>query len=392
MRARRTAQIIRKSLGLAAVGLGGCVSSFGSPARDAARPAAEAALANAPDLLPKLPVASTTATRGQRPEVTPAGGNSAAAAPQVAAKIRASVNGIPILDEELREAMTPYLGELMRVPEDQREAAVNSLAQRELDRLIERELVLEQAYAVLKAQNNTQAILKLNASATEEADKRIRDIRKQLKLSTDDDLKAAMQAQGLTVAGMRRQIERNFVMMEYMRNLIYPYIQGINLAKIRDYYESHPEEFQSEDKLRWQDIFVDAGKFASPAEARAFAEKLRARAAAGEDFAALAKQYDDGDSKLRGGDGLGTKRGEVTPPQVDAMIWSLKAGQVGPLVDMGFGFHVVRVASRDYAGRKPFDIPTQDAIRKKLTNIIADREYKNVVDEMRKKATVTVYQ
>jgi hypothetical protein len=43
-------------------------------------------------------------------------------APQVAAKIRASVNGIPILDEELREAMTPYLAELMGVPEDQREA------------------------------------------------------------------------------------------------------------------------------------------------------------------------------------------------------------------------------------------------------------------------------
>lgn len=392
MRARRTADLIRKSLGFAAVGLSGCVSSFASPARDAAKPAAEAALANAPDLLPKQPVTSTTATRGQRPEVVPVAGAANSASPQVAAKIRASVNGIPILDEELREAMTPYLGELMRIPEDQRESAFNSIAQRELDRLIERELVLEQAYASLKALNNQQAILKLNASATEEADKRIRDIRKQLKLATDDDLKAAMQAQGLTVAGMRRQIERNFVMMEYMRNLIYPSIQAINLAKIRDYYETHPEEFKSEDKLRWQDIFVDAGKFASPGEARAFAEKLRTRASAGEDFAALAKQYDDGDSKLRNGDGLGAKRGEISPPQVDAVIWSVKAGQVGPLVDMGFGFHIVRVASRDYAGLKPFDIATQDAIRKKLTNIIADREYKYVVDELRRKATVTVYQ
>ncbi len=392
MRARRTAQFLRKSLGLAAVGLGGCVSGFTSPARDAARPAAEAALANAPELLPKQPITATSATRGQQPEVVPAGGNSAANAPQVAAKIRATVNGIPILDEELREAMTPYLGELMRIPENQREAAVNSIARRELDRLIERELVLEQAYAVLKAQNNTQAIAKLNANATEEADKRIRDIRKQLKLATDDDLKAAMQAQGLTIAGMRRQIERNFVMMEYMRNLIYPYIQGINLAKIRDFYEAHPEDFQGEDQVRWQDIFVDAGKFASPAEARAFAEKLRARAVAGEDFAELAKQHDDGDSKLRGGEGLGTKRGEVSPPQVAEVIWSLKSGQVGPLIDMGFGFHIVRVASRDYAGRKPFDIATQDAIRKKLTNIIADREYKHIVEELRRKATVTVYQ
>jgi peptidyl-prolyl cis-trans isomerase SurA len=388
MRARRTATYLRHGLGLAAVGLSGCLSTFGSPARDAAKPAAEAALAT--DLCPQVPVSSTTATRGQRPEVVPVAG--ATNAPQVAAKIRASVNGIPILDEELREAMTPYLGELMGVPEDQREAVFKKIAQRELDRLIERELILEEAYGKLKAANNPKQIEKLNASATEEADKRIRDIRKQLKLANDDDLKAALQAQGLSVAGMRRQIERNAVMMEYMRFQIYPLVQSISLAKVRDYYEAHPDEFKSEDTVRWQDVFVDGGKFASPAEARAFAEKLRARAAAGEDFAALAKQFDDGDSKLRNGDGLGSKRGEIAPPQVESAVWSLKAGQVGPLIDMGFGYHVVRVAAREYSGLKPFDIATQDAIRKKLTTIIAEREFKQIVDELRKKATVVVYQ
>ncbi|MFO0808240.1 MAG: peptidyl-prolyl cis-trans isomerase [Gemmataceae bacterium] len=315
-----------------------------------------------------------------------------AATPQVAAKIRASVNGIPILDEELREAMTPYLGELMGVPEDQREAIFKKIAQRELDRLIERELILEEAYGKLKAMNNPKQIEKLNASATEEADKRIRDIRKQLKLASDEDLKAAMQAQGLSVAGMRRQIERNSVMMEYMRSMIHPMVQSISLSKVRDYYETHQDEFRSEDKVRWQDIFVDGGKFASPADARAFAEKIRARAAAGEDFATLAKQHDDGDSKLRNGDGIGSKHGEITPPQVEAAVWSLKPNQVAPLVDMGFGYHIVRVAARDYSGLKPFDIETQDAIRKKLTNIIAEREFKQIVDELKKKATIVVYQ
>jgi hypothetical protein len=49
---------------------------------------------------------------------------------------------------------------------------------------------------------------------------------------------------------------------------------------------------------------------------------------------------------------------------------------------METGFHVVRVAERTYAGRRPFDEKTQMEIRKKLQAIVQEREYKRVVEAL----------
>jgi peptidyl-prolyl cis-trans isomerase SurA len=386
-----TARQILSAAGVLGLGLAGCANLGDEPAvRDAARPHADAILADAPALLPQVPVTTTSLTRGQTSDIQPTGGTTAGG--QVAARMRASVNGIPILDDEIREAMAQYVGELMTLPEPQRSAAQQKIAQRELDRLIERELVLEEMMARLKAVNQTKVLQDLQREATKEADKRLRDIKAALKVQTDDELKALLQSQGLSVAGLRRQSERSFMMMEYIRNMIHPLVQRISLQQVREYYEEHADEFRVEDTVKWQDIFIDVSRFPDAAAARRYAEQVLARARSGADFAALAKECDHGDSHLRGGEGLGHKHGEIVPAQADAAVWSLKAGEVGPLIDLGFGFHIVRVAERQYAGRRPFDVPCQADIRKKLTNQIADREYKRIVEDLKRKATITVYQ
>src|SRR5262245_238829 len=239
---------------LAAFGLAGCVSSpYSCAAKEAARPDAAKVMADAPALLPAQPVSSTAATRGQAADPAPAGGVT-----QAAARIRAVVNGVPILEEELREATAQYASELLAVPEVQRGEVLQKIADRELQRLIERELVLDDAFSRLKQQNQTKIIQKLQEEGSKEADKRIRDIKTSLKVATDEEMKAILQNQGLTVAGIRRQVERNSMMMDYVRNLIFPMIERISLQQIREYYEQHPGEFQLQDRVRWQDIFIDA--------------------------------------------------------------------------------------------------------------------------------------
>jgi peptidyl-prolyl cis-trans isomerase SurA len=240
---------------------------------------------------------------------------------------------------------------------------------------------------------SSSGILKeLQKAASEEADKRLRDIKTAVKAKSDDEFKAMLQSQGLSVSGMRRQYERNFMMMEYVRNIIYPVVNRISLVQVKDYYELHADEFQTADKVVWQDIFIDATRFATPAAARQYAEQVRARAAAGDDFPTLVKQHDHGDSRLRNGAGLGQKPGEIRPVEVERTVLTLKAGGVGPVIDLGFGYHIVRVAEREYAGLKPFDVPCQQEIRKKLQAQIMDREYKRLVDDLKKKATITVYE
>src|SRR5262249_15009734 len=159
--------------GALGLGLAGCLSAGSSPVtRDYARPAANAALDNAPALCPAVPVATTTANRGQSADIVPTAG-SASPAGQVAARVRASVNGIPILDDELGEAMVQNLRETAQAPDAERAAKQQEITDRELNRLIERELVLEEAFAKLKAINKQDVIQKLQRAAEKEADRQI---------------------------------------------------------------------------------------------------------------------------------------------------------------------------------------------------------------------------
>jgi parvulin-like peptidyl-prolyl isomerase len=372
--------------GALSFGDAGCMSSEKIAVRDAATPQAKAVLADAPNLLPPVEVQTISTTRSQKPDIVAASSSSGA----IAVRMRATVNGIPIMEDELREALAPYLGELMQIPESQRAAALQKLNERELNRLIERELVLEEAMAKIKGLNRPTVMEDLKKEAAKDADKRVREVKAALKMQSDDEFKVVLASQGMSVAGLRRQAERSFMMMEYVRNLIYPTVQRISLQQMRDYYEQHPDEFKMDDSVQWQDLFIDASKHAAPAAARAHVEHVLARARAGEDFAKLAQEFDDGDSKLRGGAGLGSKHGEILPAQAEELVWSLKAEESG-ILDLGFGFHIVRIVKREYAGQRPFDVPCQMEIRKKLQGVIAEREYRRIVDDLKRKATITVF-
>ena len=60
------------------------------------------------------------------------------------------------------------------------------------------------------------------------------------------------------------------------------------------------------------------------------------------------------------------------------------------MVEMSSGFHVIRLVERQEAGLQRLDEKTQKEIKKKLQNIIMEREYRRLVDNLKQKAAVRI--
>ena len=164
----------------------------------------------------------------------------------------------------------------------------------------------------------------------------------------------------------------------------------INMSQIREYYDEHKNEFMTVDKIVWQDIFIPTSKNLPTVEdAKRFAEELINKCRAPGDFDQL-MVYNEGDSKLRGGEGIGQRRGEIRPAELEEILFKLPEGLPGPVIPYSTGVHLVRVTKRENAGQLPLDDQVQKSIRKKLENQLADREYRRIVRELRTRAVVRV--
>jgi parvulin-like peptidyl-prolyl isomerase len=337
------------------------------------------------------------AARLQKPDadragVTQAGFGPTTASPRgarVVASTRALVNGVPILDNEVIEAALGSLAGLNPASPTY-DSDVKKIKAAALEQLIDRELLVSEAKSKLKMANKKDVLDKVD----EEADAMFARWVKQARAGfpSDEAFRKYLQERGTSFEGQKRMRRRMYLADQYLHsNVMNKVDRATGHRECYDYYLAHPEEFHRTDSVKWQDVFIDRTKYPTRADAQRQAQEVQARAKTGgtEDFVRLCKQYDDGLAKTRkGATGFGTRRGDISPPEAAAVLFQMRDGDVGPIVSVPAGFHVLRLVKRTHAGMAPFDDEVQKAIREKLRNEVYARESKRFMDELKQNAHI----
>jgi parvulin-like peptidyl-prolyl isomerase len=296
---------------------------------------------------------------------------------------------VVITDDEIWQLVRQDAGAYVRLTGAAREQKEKELFRTALRRVIERELIISEFLGKLR-KNKPELIDKVFEDASQSAARQMREFRKRNKVESEEDMARGMRAQGLSYKALLRQLERSAIENMYLSSIIKEEKKKILLSDVERYYQDHPDEFRVEDKVSWNDLFVAYSQFPTEADARRYAEGLLAKLKAGEDFGELAMNYSHGMTKLNKGDGVGEKRGEINPPELEPVVFSLPINQLSDLIPSATGIHIVKVTERIHAGVKPFDERVQTEIKAKLLQQIQEAERAKLIEDLWRKTTVKI--
>ncbi len=272
---------------------------------------------------------------------------------------------------------------------DEQKARERQIFDEQLRMLIERELILDDFIPRIK-KNSERSYDELFAAAKREAQRNFDKYKKVASIPDEDTMVKMLQAQGINYHLLLRQLTRDVMLRFCLENVLKDQGKVITLRQIETYYAEHPKDFATEDQIVWLDLFVSHSRFRTPDETKQYAEWLLKQAQGGADFAKLIDQYGHGDSKLRGGAGIGTAPDTIRPVELAQSVAALKPGAPSGLLPTETGIHIVKVTEREYAGVMPFSEKVQEAIRAKITYDLREAERQRLVQSLWRKTNVVV--
>jgi parvulin-like peptidyl-prolyl isomerase len=158
------------------------------------------------------------------------------------------------------------------------------------------------------------------------------------------------------------------------------------------YYDAHLSEFTTPPTITIREILVTASSDAKGVSAAAEddakdrAGKIRARAAAGEDFAKLAESVSEAPSKTNGGL-VGPISLDALSPDLRKIIEPLKVGQVSDVVRTQRGYQIFKLESSTPSQTMPFD-QAREQISERVFTDKRKQEFEKYVEKLRAQAII----
>jgi peptidyl-prolyl cis-trans isomerase C len=256
-----------------------------------------------------------------------------------------------------------------------------------LDRLIATQLLLQRA----TDQDRIQA--------REIGDSFIAEQKKQL--PSEESFRRQLTAVGMTPEQFSAQIHEQAIVKAVLDREIKAQ-KKVTEDQVKRFYQENPNLFREPETVRASHILVStrdtiSGQPLTPElklEKRKLAEKILARARAGEDFAKLVREFsEDPATKDRGGEYVFARARDnprqAMAPEFEAAAFSMSANQISDLVETAFGFHIIRTTSKTPA--RPVELAqVADQIRESLLREEVEKDLPGFIDKLRKEAGVEI--
>ena len=294
-------------------------------------------------------------------------------------RIVAVVNDELITLYDLNKNLQPYeenIKALGYAPERERETLFK-LRTDLLKRLIEGKLT-------------DQVIKRYNIEVSEaEIDSAIERL-KESRALTDEDLRAGLAQQGLTLEEYRKNIKQQLLRNKLVTREIKSKIV-ITEEDIKDYYDAHREKYTGEKKYHIWNIFIRLAEFADESTKRLALEKMEAvisQLKQGKTFESLAAEDSDSPMDPQGAD-LGLYQLDELSPQLQKAIGVMAAGDFSPILVTEMGYQIIYVQKIVETDPKSLE-KVKSEIHEILYKEAIDNRYQAWLKELRERAHIKI--
>jgi peptidyl-prolyl cis-trans isomerase SurA len=219
----------------------------------------------------------------------------------------------------------------------------------------------------------------------------VENIKKENKIESDEALQAALKQEGMTMADLRRQLERTMLVQQVQQTEILQKLQ-VTDTEMKAYYEAHKDEFTTVPQITLREITVNVPvtaqgvNVAQDDAAKAKAEDVRTKILAGEPFARLAADYSDSGSKANGGL-VGPLAKSDLSEELQKAIAGMKTGDVTPVLRTARGYQIIKLENLQDTTLKSFDDARGD-IADKIANEKRGGEFQKFITKLRAEAII----
>jgi peptidyl-prolyl cis-trans isomerase SurA len=216
-------------------------------------------------------------------------------------------------------------------------------------------------------------------------------IKKDNKLESEDDLKAALKQENMTLADLRRNLERTIIVQQVQQNEVLGRI-AISDEESKRYYDAHVTEFTTPAAVTLREIFVNVPgdgttlNVGLDEEAREKANGIRERAVAGESFEKLAADLSDAASRANAGL-IGPLGVDELAPDLRKLVEGMKVGEVTTVMRAARGYQILKLESMTTPTIMPFDA-AKERISQRVFTDKRLAEFQKFIERLRAQAII----